>query len=149
MTWYILPSPFFSAVALLPFCSSASLQVQTPLKAIEDGEPQEEDKGSVLPAAMNETWAECKQKLQKVTKLMADLPTEAQAIQGALAAKPHLAGLVEAVKKQTGLFEPKKMEAFSALGLINSLTDQQEMKKHLAQFIRTQVLRLEGTYADH
>ena len=30
-----------------------------------------------------------------------------------------------------GLFEPKKMEALSALGLVNSLTVQQEMKKHL------------------
>ena len=82
MTWYILPSPFFSAMAFLPFCSSASLQAQTPLKAIEDGEPQEEDNGSLLPDDMKETWAECKQKLQKVTKNMADLSNEAQTILG-------------------------------------------------------------------
>jgi len=30
-----------------------------------------------------------------------------------------------------GLFEPKKMEALSALGLMNSLTDQQEMGNHV------------------
>ena len=109
----------------------ASLQVQTPPKAIEDGEPQEEDTGSLLPDDMKETWVDCKQKLQKVTKAMADFSNEAQTILGALAAKPHLAGLVEAVKKQMGLFEPKKMEALSALGLMSSLTDQQEMKEHL------------------
>ena len=82
---------------------------------------------------MKETWLECKQKLQKVTKGIADFPNEAQTILGALAAKPHLAGLVEAVKAQVGLFEPKKMEALNALGLMNSLTDHQEMKKHLGQ----------------
>ena len=36
----------------------ASLQVQTPPKAIEDGEPQEEDKGSLLPDDMKETWVD-------------------------------------------------------------------------------------------
>ena len=30
-----------------------------------------------------------------------------------------------------GLFEPKKMEALNALGLMSSLTDPPEMKKHL------------------
>jgi len=39
------------------------------------------------------------QKLQKVSKAMAELPKEAHTILGALAATPHLAGLVEAVKK--------------------------------------------------
>ena len=111
----------------------ASLQVQTPPQAIEDGEPQEEDKGSLLPDDMKETRVACKQKLQKVTKAMVDLSNEAQTIQEALVAKPHLAGLVEAVKAQMGLLEPKKMEALSALGLMNSLTDQDEMKKHLGQ----------------
>ena len=73
---------------------------------------------------------------------MADLSNEAQTIQGALAAKPHLASFVEAVKKQMGLFEPKKMEALSALGLMSSLTDQQGMKKHVGQL---QTLREECT----
>ena len=48
----------------------ASLQVQTPPKATEDGELQEKDKGSLLPDGMKETWVECKQKLQKVSKAM-------------------------------------------------------------------------------
>ena len=111
----------------------ASLRAQTSPKAIEHGETQEADKGSLLSHDMQEAWAECKQKLQKVTKAMADLLNEAQTILGALAAKPHLAGLVEAVTAQMGLFEPKKMEALSALGLMNSLIDQQEIKKHLGQ----------------
>ena len=51
----------------------ASLQVHTPLQAIEDGERQEEGKGSLLPNDMKETWAGCKQKLQKITKAIADL----------------------------------------------------------------------------
>ena len=33
-----------------------SLQVQTPPKAIEDGEPKEEGTGSLLPAVVKETW---------------------------------------------------------------------------------------------
>ena len=60
----------------------ASLQAQTPPKAIEYGEPQEEDTGSLLPNDMKETWAECTQKLQKVSKAMDDLSNEAQTIQG-------------------------------------------------------------------
>ena len=60
----------------------ASLQVHTPPKAIEDGEAREEDKGIFLPDDRKETWAERKQKLQKVTKAMADLSNEAQTIQG-------------------------------------------------------------------
>ena len=112
----------------------ASLQVQTPPRAIDDGEPHEEDTTSLLTDDMKETWFGCKQKLQKVAKAMADFSNEAQTILGALAAKPHLAGLVEAVKALMGLFEPKKMEALSALGLMNSLTDQEEPKKHLGQF---------------
>ena len=42
-----------------------------------------------------------------------------------------LLGLVEVVKQQMGLLEPKKIEALSALGLMNSLTDHQDMKNHL------------------
>ena len=61
MTWYILPSPFFSAMAFLPFCSSASLQAHAPPKTIEDGDTQEEDIGILLPDDMKETWVECKQ----------------------------------------------------------------------------------------
>jgi hypothetical protein len=80
---------------------------------------------------MKETWVECKQKLHKVSKAMADLSNEAHAILGALAAKPHLAGLVEAVKKQMGLFEPKKMEALTALGFENSLTRLQEVNQNM------------------
>ena len=41
----------------------ASLRAQTPPKAMEDGEPQDADKGSLLSDDMKETWAECKQKL--------------------------------------------------------------------------------------
>ena len=108
-----------------------SLQAQTPPQAIGDGEPQEEHRGNLLPDDIQETWAHCKQKLQKVTKVMADLSNEAQTIQGALVAKPHLAGLVEAIKQQMGLFEPKKIEALSALGLMNSLTDHRDMKNHV------------------
>ena len=37
----------------------ASLQVQTPPKAIEDGEPQEAGKGSLLPDDMKEAWVDC------------------------------------------------------------------------------------------
>ena len=58
------------------------LQAQTPPKAIEDGEPPEEDTSSLLPDDMKETWVDCKQKLQKLTKAMADLSNEAQTILG-------------------------------------------------------------------
>ena len=85
----------------------------------------------MFPHDIQETWGQCKQKLQKLTKVMADLSNEAQTIQGALAAKPHLAGLVEAVKQHMLLFEPQKIEALSALGLMTSFTDHQDMKNHL------------------
>ena len=35
-----------------------SLQAQTPPKAIEDGEPHEEDKRSLLPDDVKETWVD-------------------------------------------------------------------------------------------
>ena len=83
----------------------ASLRAQTSPKAIEHGETQEADKGSLLSHDMKEAWVECKQKLQKVSKAMVHLSNEAQTILGALGTKPHLAGLVDAFKKQMGLFE--------------------------------------------
>ena len=69
--------------------------------------------------------------MQKITKAMSDLSNESQTILGALATKPHLACLSEAVRKQLGLFEPKKMEALIALGFVNSLTRLQEANQNM------------------
>ena len=60
-TWYILPSPCFSAMALLPFCSSASLQAHAPPKTLQDGDTHEEDIAILLPYDMKETWVQRKQ----------------------------------------------------------------------------------------
>ena len=68
----------------------ASLQEQTPDKAIEDGEAPDQEQETAeredQPGVkIKKAWAEGKQRLQKVTKAMADLSNEAQTILGALA----------------------------------------------------------------
>ena len=109
--------------ALLQGMSSSS----APPKAIEDGpKPEgqedaeqghkEDEEGETDESQTLEEWNTVRNALSKVTKTMGDLTNEALTVQGALAHKPHLAGLCQEVAQQLKVFEPKKVEALGELG---------------------------------
>ena len=109
--------------ALLQGMASSS----APPKAIEDGpkpegqedaekESKGEDEDEGDESQTLEEWSTVRSALSKVTKTMGELTNEALTVQGALAHKPHLSGLCREVAQQLKVFEPKKVEALSALG---------------------------------
>jgi hypothetical protein len=129
---------------------------QGPPKAIEDGTTGEKEEGPQEKGeagedeehkAIMEAWGDLKGKLQKTCRQMGDLCMEAQTIQGALGGRAHLAGLVAEVKKHTELLEPSKQEALAALGLMNTITNQAEIKVKIPEMQKLQEtcsLHIEG-----
>ena len=68
--------------------------------------------------------------LTKVTWQMGELAHEGLTVQGGLAHRNHLAGLIEEVQRQMMIFEPKKNEALGVLGgMAQEVTDSQRREK--------------------